>query len=133
MWGSQSRQILVAEDDPCIRSILAQLLELEGYSVLEASNGREALDILNQNEALPSAMVLDFMMPVMSGDEVIREIDQSKKLRGIPIILISASDSAPRMSGPGRHFLRKPLEADRLLDVVKTATRAAVSTHPLSD
>jgi CheY-like chemotaxis protein len=103
--------VLVVDDDAEIRETLSALLEHEGYTVLSAENGKQALEHLHQTT--PSCVLLDLMMPVMSGWEVLEEVQESAELSTIPIVVVSA------MCAPGaRHCLQKPVDLDELLDVV---------------
>lgn len=78
-------QILIIDDEPQIRSMLRQMLEREGYSVLDAANGREALRHLAQNPV--DLVITDLIMPDMEGIETIRNLKQAHP--GIDIIAIS--------------------------------------------
>jgi CheY-like chemotaxis protein len=103
--------VLVVDDDAEIRETLSTLLEHEGYTVLRAENGKRALEQLRS--AHPSCVLLDLMMPVMSGWEVLEEIQENADLAGIPIVVVSA------MCAPGaKACLQKPVNLDELLDVV---------------
>jgi CheY-like chemotaxis protein len=103
--------VLVVDDDVEIRDTLAELLQQEGYAVLRAENGVQALDQLRHGH--PDVMLLDLMMPVMSGWEVLEELGESGELPNVPIIVISA------MCAPGaRACLRKPVDLDELLALV---------------
>jgi CheY-like chemotaxis protein len=103
--------VLVVDDDAEIRETLTGLLEHEGYTVLRAENGVQALEQLRRRH--PDVVLLDLMMPVMSGWEVIEELEESGELESVPIIVVSA------MGAPGAcACLRKPVDLDELLDVV---------------
>jgi two-component system response regulator CpxR len=108
--------VLVVDDDAEIRETLTHLLEEEGYTVLRAANGVQALKHLREDH--PNVMLLDLMMPVMSGWEVLEELGESGEIDTIPIIVVSA------MCAPGaRACLRKPVNLDELLAVVGTCCR----------
>src|SRR5262245_55009910 len=82
--------VLVVDDDVSIRRMMiAALKRSNEYEFLEAANGREALDIMRRDS--PSAVVLDLMMPVMSGFDVLRERAGDPQLRSIPVIVVSAN------------------------------------------
>jgi len=104
--------ILVVDDDAEIRSTLTELLEHEGYAVVRAENGVQALEQLRRVH--PDCMLLDLMMPVMSGWEVIEELQESGEIDGTPIVVVSA------MCAPGAcECLQKPVDLDELLDAVE--------------
>ena len=103
--------VLVVDDDAEIREVLIQLLEEEGYTVLGAENGLQALAQLRERH--PNLMLLDLMMPVMSGWEVLETLGESGELATIPVIVVSA------MCAPGAQAcLRKPVDLDELLTLV---------------
>jgi CheY-like chemotaxis protein len=106
-----ARTILVVDDDEAIREAVGEVLVDEGYRVLFAENGLRALEILRTRA--PAAILLDLMMPVMSGWEVLEAVAESSELARIPIIVLSAM-SAP----PGHAFLSKPVNLDELLELV---------------
>ena len=108
--------VLVVDDDAEIRETLTHLLQAEGYTVLRAANGVQALEQLRAGH--PNVMLLDLMMPVMSGWEVLEELGASGELESVPIIVVSA------MCAPGaRACLRKPVNLDELLAAVGSCCR----------
>src|ERR1700691_5925439 len=103
--------VLVVDDDAEIREVMIHLLEQEGYTVLGAENGLQAL--VQLRESHPNLMLLDLMMPVMSGWEVLEALAETGELARIPIIVVSA------MCAPGAQAcLRKPVDLDELLALV---------------
>ncbi len=117
----QCKSVLIVEDDDSIRDTLRLLLEAEGYPVITAQNGKDALSKL---EALdqPCLVLCDLMMPVMNGWEFIAEVKKDK-LHGfatIPIIVVSAAgDHAASQRGPVEGYIKKPLDIDVLLKAVR--------------
>ncbi|MEO8244885.1 MAG: phosphate regulon transcriptional regulator PhoB [bacterium] len=90
--------VLLVEDEPGQREVLAYNLEAEGFTVLQASNGEEALLLVG--EALPDLILLDWMMPLVSGLEVCRRLKIRPETRGIPIIMLSArSEEVDKVRG----------------------------------
>jgi CheY-like chemotaxis protein len=113
----ESLPVLVVDDDPDIRETLREVIEAEGYRVVTAANGRAALEALIMG-LHPSLIVLDLMMPSMSGWDVLAAIRGDGALRDIPVAVISASGG--RTPPPGAtHFLRKPIDLDALLEVIR--------------
>jgi two-component system, chemotaxis family, chemotaxis protein CheY len=109
--------ILIVEDDPDIRDLVHSVLSREGYFVAQAANGQEALEFLKAHGA-PSMMLLDLMMPVLSGPELLEilEEDESLRLSHFPVIVISAI--ADLGSAPGvERFVKKPVTNDMLKDL----------------
>jgi CheY-like chemotaxis protein len=118
---SCERVVLVVDDDPGIREALADLLGEEGYRVVTAMNGVEALDKLREpSQARPCVILLDLMMPFMNGHQFFAEQQQDRTLASIPIVVISA-DSAIRQKAVqfGGEFLPKPVRIERVLEVVE--------------
>lgn len=109
---------MIVEDDHAIRETLKAVLESEGYAVETASNGREGLDILHRQEP-PCLVLLDFMMPVLSGVEFLKEKNADFRLAPIPVIVVSAL--ANQIKGTGAHvYVQKPIDLDVLLELVQS-------------
>jgi CheY-like chemotaxis protein len=111
------KKILVVDDEFDILTTWRLVLEMEGYEVSTASNGRTALDAARSYP--PALVITDWMMPHMDGVELIRELAASDGLGQVPIILMSAAANAPAIAHPHAHFRRKPLSIDDLLDTVR--------------
>jgi CheY-like chemotaxis protein len=120
--------ILVVDDDPGIRTMLTLFLTHKGHSALEATNGQEALDQLRQSAQPPCLILLDLMMPVMSGAEFRSEQQQDPTLAPIPVALISAAENLQELA-PALNAdicLEKPIDFDSLLQVVERYCTKAV-------
>jgi CheY-like chemotaxis protein len=115
------RRVLVVDDDPDILDALSEILEVEGYAVERARNGREALQRIEQK--LPDLVLLDLMMPVMDGSEFARKLAPGARP---PIIVLSAdrnvSTKAREIGAIG--WLAKPFELSDLLAAVKRVVPA---------
>jgi CheY-like chemotaxis protein len=104
--------ILVVEDDPDIRELISEVLAQAGYHVVEAGNGQEALDFLHAHER-PCVMLLDLMMPVLSGPELLEIMAEEGGYAQLPVVVVSAV--ADRGEAPGvAKFLRKPVPSELL-------------------
>lgn len=116
----QPKEILIVEDDAQIREALGQILEYEGYKVTAAVNGQDALVKLEQG-AKPSLILLDLMMPVMSGTEFIEKQRENPSISPIPVVVLSAAGNLNRTTATLNvaACLKKPVELDSLLDAVK--------------
>jgi CheY-like chemotaxis protein len=112
-----SGRVLVVEDDQEIREILAEVLIDQGYLVETATNGREALDRIHA--CRPCVMLLDLMMPVMDGWELLTELEAEGSVPSLPVVVVSAAHEAEPPKGV-RRYLRKPVPIERLLEAVKT-------------
>jgi CheY-like chemotaxis protein len=117
------RPILLVEDDPDIRAMIAQLLELEGYRVRVSANGVDGLQILRglEGEERPGLILLDLMMPVMNGWQFRAEQACDPALEEIPVVVMSGDGQVTEKGPPVRaaSFLRKPVDLDVLLDTVR--------------
>lgn len=118
------KTVLVVEDDPWIRSLMADLLAGEGYSVVQAADGKAGLDMAEESD--PDVILLDLAMPEKSGLDVLHELKSSKPTRDIPVIVVSAyamlmmGSDARRADG----VIQKPFDlADLLLQVEQAATK----------
>jgi CheY-like chemotaxis protein len=117
---------LIIEDDPDQRDAVAVALESEGYSVVHASTGLEALDLL-QHGTRPCLILLDLMMPEMDGVQFRGEQLKSDELARIPVIVMSAFGQATRAKYLRvAEYLRKPVELDRLLAVVERVAQQEI-------
>ena len=121
--GAERRtvRVLVVDDDPNIRRLIVVALRRDGYSFLEASNGREALDLMRSDR--PDVVVLDLMMPVLSGWDVLRERQSDADLSNIPVIIVSANrdpEVATAVSQGICAFLPKPFDIGALSALVRS-------------
>lgn len=107
--------ILVVDDDVDIRNAIVEVLEMEGHMTMQASNGKEALDILAANEK-PCLVLLDMMMPVMNGREFLNVVQASVKLRPVPVVVVSAHATVNDTQG-SVGFLRKPVNIDSIIKI----------------
>lgn len=108
------RPILVVDDDPTIRDLLASVFRDEGYAVVLASNGQEALDRLD-HEA-PALILLDVMMPIMGGREFLHQW-RGREATAVPVVVLSADRTAPAWvpTSGAAACLPKPFALDDLL------------------
>jgi CheY-like chemotaxis protein len=81
------KKILVADDTATVRKVAARLLTGAGYDVLEAEDGKQALDLVNNEH--PDLILLDLLMPKMTGFDVLREIKKSARIKETPILIMS--------------------------------------------
>lgn len=108
--------ILLVEDETAICDILMSVLEDEGYRVITANDGEQAIATLGKTRL--DLVVLDMMMPLVEGREVLQHIRATDGIRELPVILMSASP-LPSIEGESYSlFLRKPFDLQTLLDEV---------------
>jgi two-component system response regulator MprA len=119
--------LLVVDDDLDIRDALQDVFELEGYAVLLAADGLEALAQLRQVETPPGLILLDLMMPRMDGFAFREALRHDAALSDIPVLVASADldikGAAEGLDVAG--WLRKPLDLSELLSAVKRLSQAA--------
>jgi CheY-like chemotaxis protein len=113
-----TERILIVEDEPAVRHSLRDVLEDEGYVVAEAANGQEALDYLRTHDT-PCLILLDLMMPVMSGAEFLEAVKNDPALQEVSILIVSAASrekiEAVRSGSSAVGVLLKPVQLTPLL------------------
>jgi CheY-like chemotaxis protein len=114
------KTILVVDDEARVRNALAQLLEDEGYQVAVVRNGQEAIDYLEQSATAPCLILLDMMMPEMTGVQFRTYQQSHAALANIPVVAMSASlYLAQAVEALGvTEYLHKPFDIDELLSIV---------------
>ena len=114
--------VLIVEDDEDLRDMMAQMLAIEGFGTATVSNGREALEYLHTTRK-PHVILLDLMMPVMDGWEFRRQQKADPLIAPVPVIVLSALDQGRAAPMEAEAFLNKPLDFDRLLELVRDHCR----------
>jgi sigma-B regulation protein RsbU (phosphoserine phosphatase) len=113
-------RVLVVDDDPSIRKMIVAALRRDGYDFMEAPNGRDALDLMRAEH--PDVVVLDLMMPIVSGWEVLEERASEPELKKIPVIIVSANRDPEVGAAIGQGvcaFLPKPFDIGALSALVR--------------
>jgi CheY-like chemotaxis protein len=109
--------ILVVDDEPAIREALVELLASEGYRAHGLAGGGEALDWLRRERA--SLVLVDLVMPVMNGAELVGRLRADPELRTVPVVLMTAATPVRGEPPPAADgVLRKPFELHELLEAV---------------
>jgi PAS domain S-box-containing protein len=126
--GNPTEVVLVVEDEPMVRSIMVRTLRDAGYRVLDAANGREALKVLEAEQAPVCLVIVDLVMPEMGGREFAGHL--AERWPGIPLLFISGytgMDVIERgLLEAGREFLQKPLAPDQLTRRVRELIDAGI-------
>lgn len=114
-------RILIVEDDGDLRESLGAVLTDEGFEAFMVRHGREALEWLATNPA-PGAILLDSMLPILSGPELNEALRTSPTLAKIPVVILSALDlDQQRKELPGaRAYLRKPVAVEELVETLRS-------------
>lgn len=123
--GPRKKRVLVCDDDPVILRLLQVNLELEGYDVLSATNGVEAVSVATAED--PDLVILDIMMPRMDGYEACERIKGNDKTKDTPIIFLSAKAQLAdiergTVSGVSE-YLTKPFDPAQLVAVIERLVR----------
>ncbi|HUK20712.1 MAG TPA: response regulator [Gemmatimonadales bacterium] len=114
-----ARAVLIVDDDEAIRTALAELVEESGFLVLTARNGQEALSLLERSPESPCVILLDLMMPIMTGVDFLVRQRADARWRRIPVIVLSAYMHLWRDEVRDvEHVLTKPVNPDELIKMV---------------
>lgn len=117
-----TRSVLVVDDEPDLLQAVCGFLEDEGFTVRGVSSGTQALEVLTAGPA-PDLVLLDVMMPGLSGYDVLEKMDGIAKASRVPVVLMSAVEGASRKTPPRcKAFLKKPFDIDKLLATVSSLT-----------
>lgn len=111
-------RILIVDDDPDVRELLRESLELVGHLVIDASNGKEALDVLERTSDV-DLVLLDLRMPIMDGWQFLAAKAKRVNLARVPVVVLSATDPDEALLSGTSGFLKKPFELDDLLAVAE--------------
>lgn len=116
------KKILIVDDEIDVVEVVTVLLEHEGYELLKAYDGQEALDIIE--EVVPDLVILDIMMPKIDGVEVCRRMREKEKMADIPIVMFSAKlsaiDKKESFDAGADGFISKPFNARGFIAGIKT-------------
>ncbi len=128
-------KVLIAEDNSVNRELLRELLELRGYAVLEACDGREAVQMIEQVQ--PELLLLDIGMPAMDGFAVIRRIRENPRWAKLPVVAVTAyamrEDQQRILNSGFNGYLSKPIKASSLtqeLERVLTRRNEPANSEP---
>jgi two-component system, OmpR family, alkaline phosphatase synthesis response regulator PhoP len=122
--AASKKKILICDDDPVILRLLQVNLEIEGYEVVSAHHGEEAVGLAIQER--PNLIILDIMMPRMDGYQAARALKSQPETKDIPLVFLSAKAQQADID-KGRTFgvtdyLTKPFDPTELLDVIDRLT-----------
>lgn len=112
-----AKQVLIAEDEPSIRSMLQQFLKMWGYRTLVASDGKQALEVAQQHPGDIDLLLSDVTMPEMGGQELAEKL--TKKRPSIKVILMSGFSHLPVVLRRGWKFIQKPFQPSTLKQTIK--------------
>jgi two-component system, OmpR family, response regulator CpxR len=117
--GAKRDLVLVVDDQEKVRDLLVHMLHQAGFDAVDAANGREALERL-ENGCTPAVILLDLLMPIMDGWELVERLEQTG--RTTPVIVVSGVDE--KTDPPPRgivSFIKKPMGVDELTAAIRKA------------
>ena len=124
------QSILLVDDEPNLRELLRQMLELGGFDVVEAEDGLDAVERLKQ--MTPSAMILDVMMPNLDGVTLCKKLRASVRFANLPIIMLSGKTQyravQEGLAAGANLYLCKPIAIDELIQSVKEVLAVPIPT-----
>lgn len=123
-----SYTVLIVEDHVDVRDTMRCLIEAAGYRAICAANGQIALRELCQQKALPRAILVDLMMPLMDGWQLLNELQRNVIFADIPVVVVSALNLDVSGFPGAAGYLRKPVRYDRLLAVLTEVCEGAISS-----
>ncbi len=117
--------ILVVDDDPSILTVVADFLDMEGYPVATATNGAEALAVVESTSKPPCLVLLDMRMPVLDGWGFVRALQE--RSRALPVLVMTAAQDARRWADEvgAAGYVAKPFDLSDLLSAVEGVCTAA--------
>ena len=131
-FTTNTQSVLIIDDSQSVRKYVKALLEEAGFNTFSANNGHTGLEYINSKH--PDVVLLDVVMPVMTGLEVLDALDHSNRLYSI-ILFSHLSDKNKRIAGLNKgadDYITKPIEPDELIARVIAATRIAVLKKELA-
>lgn len=117
------KKVLVADDEQAITELVAFALEMEGFIVIQAPDGPEALRLALEEH--PDLAMVDVMMPGLDGREVSRRIKGNPATADIPVLLFSAAPNPDLTEAKADGFMPKPFDVNQLVDTVRRYVRKA--------
>jgi DNA-binding response OmpR family regulator len=125
MFASKAKKILTVDDDEDIRSSISERLELEGFQTVWAKNGRVALEYMKAtpDQDLPDLILLDFMMPIMNGQEFCKEKAKLTRLAHIPVVMMTAGGNLvnvmDKIDSNANGYMSKPMDDTTIVNMVR--------------
>ncbi len=117
------KTIFIVEDEESSANLAKIILEQEGYGVIIASTGQEAIDSLKGFQELPNLILLDILLPKVNGIEVCKWIRSQPRFENIPIVIFTAlvqeEDRIEGLKAGANEYITKPFSIDKLLDIIK--------------
>ena len=127
------KRVLVVDDEPTLRDLIADALREADFEVESASNGVEALSLMHR--WVPDVVVLDLMMPRLDGSGFTQLMRLNPRFASVPVLLVTAAYGALQAAEQvgARAWLSKPFELDHLVEAVTRLASASLPRQPISD
>ena len=113
---SNLKTVLIVDDEPMLRSIVREILQDEGYAVIEAADGRVILEMMARER--PDLVLMDVMMPGVDGREAYRQLRARPEHRDVPVVMMSAAIQFDGLDPSIAGFVRKPFDITDLVALV---------------
>ena len=114
--SSNSKTVLVVDDEPVLRTIVREILHEEGYAVIEAADGRVMLEMMAKER--PDLVLMDVMMPGIDGREAYRQLRLHPEHRDVPVVMMSAGVRPIKLDPSIAGFMAKPFDLSQLVELV---------------
>jgi CheY-like chemotaxis protein len=111
-----TKTVLVVDDEPVLRGIMREILNEEGYAVIEAADGHVMLEIMTRER--PDLVLMDVMMPGVDGREAYRQLRSRPEHRDVPVVMMSAAVQPHGLDPSIAGFMAKPFDLNQLVDLV---------------
>lgn len=116
--------VMIVEDEQLLLQAISKKINLSGMETVSCAHGKQAIDYLNNMEALPSAIWLDYYLKDMNGLEFVGEIKKNDKLKDIPIVVVSNSADPEKVHnilglGANEYLLKAKYSLDEIIEVIK--------------
>lgn len=123
------KTILIVDDEKDISEIMRLILTEEGYLIESSTSAKEALEILDNNQTKPDLIITDYMMPHLSGYDLIQSLKNRSSCKAIPVILMSATNPHFTILPIWDKFLKKPFTIEKLIDLAKSTINQQYPTR----
>lgn len=124
---ADKRTIVIVEDEPDTAEMLAEMMRLSGFSVVQSNGGMGAVALIS--EVMPAAIILDVMMPDIPGLDILQYLHKDPRLRDIPVIMVSAKglpmDIKSGLDAGAKSYLTKPVAYQDLKQAVQEALQSS--------
>jgi DNA-binding response OmpR family regulator len=125
-------QVLVVDDEPAMRNVLTRVLRSDGYGVMSAANGKQALDLIRREA--PDLLLLDYHLPDMTGDAICRRIRRHPLVQDLPVIMLTGDPTSAQpvvsLDSGADDYLQKPFDLLELLARVRALLRRTKRWFP---